>query len=261
MRKGKERYKIIFGMNLVLAFIFTGLTNNAFGFLGFGDTASWKEEVLLHDGSKIIVERWQKHGGRHELGQRPGIAEHSITFTLPETKKAIKWKDEYSEDVGRSSLELLALDIINGTTYIVTKPVGMLAYNKWGRPNPPYVIFKLEGKVWKRISLAELPVEFKNINLVIVTMNDEEELVRQGVISAERVKEFNSSLTQEEYKTIIRTPLKTMNEPIMVPTKDGWYGIDWFSDQPNHEACLKACSRYWVKHGHCPCDDLFKKEK
>ena len=213
-------------LTLALVFIFTGLTNNAFGFLGFGNTAKWKEEVLLHDGSKIIVERWQKHGGRHEPGQRPGIAEHSITFTLPGTNKTIKWKDEYSEDVGGSSLEILALDIKNGTTYIVTKPVGMLAYNKWERPNPPYIIFKLDGKVWKRISLAELPVEFKNINLVIDTMNDEEELVKQGLVSAEMIKEFNSSLTQEEYKTIVRTPLKPGSPGVsgeeLIYYKGGW---------------------------------------
>jgi hypothetical protein len=33
------------------------------GLFGMGGT-SWKEEVLLHDGSKIIVERSQSYGGR-----------------------------------------------------------------------------------------------------------------------------------------------------------------------------------------------------
>ena len=157
-QKRKLNSKVSIGIIITLIFIFIGVTNmSAAGFLGFGDGVSWKEEVLLHDGSKIIVERWQKHGGRHEPAQRPGIAERSLNFTLPGTKNIIKWKDEYSDDVGRSSLKPLALDIINGTAYIVTKPVGVLAYNKWGRPNPPYVIFKFEGKEWKRITLAELP--------------------------------------------------------------------------------------------------------
>ena len=31
--------------------------------------SSWKEEVLLHDGTKLIVERSQTYGGNHELGQ------------------------------------------------------------------------------------------------------------------------------------------------------------------------------------------------
>jgi hypothetical protein len=232
--KNRKKWKInrtshLF-LTLVLVFIFTGLTSNAFGFFGFGNTASWKEEVLLHDGSKIVVERWQKRGGRHELGQRLGIAEHSITFRLPRTKQVVKWKDEYSVDVGSSSLELLALDIINGTAYIVSKPVGMIAYNKWDRPNPPYVIFKFTGEDWKRINMPELPSEFRDVNLVIDTLDHEEDLVRQGVISAERVKEFNSSLTQEEYKTIIHKPLKPgspgISEPVMIRIKDGWESPD-----------------------------------
>lgn len=178
---------------------------DAFGFLGFGKTASWKEEVLLHDGSKIVVERWQKHGGRGEVGQSP-IKEHTITFTLPGTKKVITWKDEYSEEVGRSNFVLVALHILNTTPYIVASPHLLLAYNKWGRPNPPYVIFKFENNTWKRIQLPELPLEFKNINLVIFTSGHENKLVSQDMVSAEMVKKLNSSLKQEAYKTIIRTP-------------------------------------------------------
>lgn len=200
---------------------------DAFGFLGFGKTASWKEEVLLHDGSKIVVERWQKHGGRGEVGQSP-IKEHTITFTLPGTKQVITWKDEYSEDVWRSNFVLVALHILNATPYIITTTYGCLAYNKWGRPNPPYVIFKLEGNEWKRIQLPELPLEFKNINLVINPSSDEKKLVSHGVASAEIVKELNSSLTQEAYKTIIRTPLKPgslgVNCEELIYYKGAWIG-------------------------------------
>ncbi len=34
---------------------------------------SWREEVLLHDGSKIVAERFVLRRGRHEIGQRPPI--------------------------------------------------------------------------------------------------------------------------------------------------------------------------------------------
>jgi len=129
-------------LGLLVFFILSGVTNmNAFGLLGFGNTASWKEEVLLHDGSKIIVKRWQKHGGDHEIGQEPGIAEQSVTFTLPGTKKTIQWKDEYSPEVGGSNFILVALHCLNATPYVIAKPRLDRSYNKWGRPNPPYVIF------------------------------------------------------------------------------------------------------------------------
>lgn len=211
------------GIITTFIFIFIGVSNmNAAGFLGIGDTASWKEEVLLHDGSKIIVVRWQKRGGSHEPGQKPGISDQSITFTIPRTTKVIKWKDEYSKELGSSNFELVALHILNTTPYIIAKPSLCLAYNKWGRPNPPYVIFKYENKKWKRIDLEELPMEFKNVNLTIDTLNDEKKLVSRHLVSSDMVKELNRGLPQEEYKTIVRTKLEGVGCPVLVRVKDGW---------------------------------------
>jgi len=248
------------GKVIILVFVFIGVTSmNACGFLGFGKTASWKEEVLLHDGSKIIVERWQKRGGDHEIGQEPGIAEQSVTFTLPGTKKTIQWKDEYSPEVGGCNFIVVALHILNDTPYLIAKPRLDRSYNKWGRPNPPYVIFKFEGNVWKRITISELPMQFKNINLVITPDADEEKLVRQRVVSSEMVIKLNSSLEQAEYKTILRAPLENYNVPEMIPTEDGgWLSIGYFSLQPNYEACINFCKKKMVKAGYCPCDAIFK---
>ena len=212
---------------IIFILIFGAPCMAASAFWGFGNTASWKEEVLLHDGGKIVVERWQKYGGGHEIGQPPPIKEQTITFTLPGTEQVITWRDEYTEDIGHANFILVALHIINNTPYIITKPRLCLSYNKWGRPNPPYVIFKYEGEEWKRIELAELPLEFNNVNLVITTLGDAKKLVSQELVSAEMVKKLNSSLTQKEYKTIIRTPFdpKALEKgcPVLVRKKDGWY--------------------------------------
>ena len=202
------RYTKVFS-SLFVAFFTLGLSNmNAFGFLGFGETAKWKEEVLLHDGSKIIVERWQKHRGRHSLDQALPIGVQTITFIIPKIGKVVTWKDDYSEELGRSNFTAVALHILDSIPYIITTPQLCLSYNKWGRPNPPYVIFKLEGTTWKRIDLPTLPLEFKNINLSIE--GDEEDLISMGLVSAEKVKQLNNSLTRdyEQYREIIRTPLK-----------------------------------------------------
>ena len=184
-----------------------GVSMNAdAGLFGFGGT-NWKEEALQNDGSKIIVERSQNYGGRHDPGDTPPIKEQSITFTLPNTSKSITWKDETTEDIGHANFDLLALHIKNNTPYIVTSPNLCISYNKWGNPTPPYIFFKYIGKTWQRIPLSEFPVEFKNINLVINTESHAKELVEYGVISAELVKQLNSSLRQAEYKTIIRNPV------------------------------------------------------
>lgn len=54
-------------------------------------TDSWKEEVLLHDGQKIMVERSQTYKGRSEPGQPAPIGEHIIRFALPGSGKTITW--------------------------------------------------------------------------------------------------------------------------------------------------------------------------
>jgi hypothetical protein len=175
---------------------------------------SWKEEVLLHDGQKIIVKRLQSYGGRGEIGQGAPIKEYNISFTLPNSNKTIKWTSEYSEDVGRANLHPLALHVLNGTPYIVSEPNLCLAYNKWGRPNPPYVIFKYDGNEWQHITIQELPVEFKDINLVNNTKDHAGQLMSASVVSADAVKSFNSSLPQPEYHTILR---EAMPESALCP--------------------------------------------
>lgn len=227
-------------------------------------SSTWKEEVLLHDGTTLIVERTQSRGGRHELGQEPPIKESTLTFSLPGSHHPILWKDEFSENIGHSNFILLALHISNGVPYLVASPDGILSYNKWNRPNPPYVIFKYEGKAWQRISMEAFPSEFKTVNLVISTLVNEKKLVKQGLVSAEMVNELNQSATQSEFKRIIRMPLgykKADSSKVLVPTRDGgWMGLDWFTNQPSLEACLKKCEREKVSPQDCPCNTLFKGE-
>lgn len=194
-----------------------------------GDKMSWKEEVLLHDGKKIIVERSQSYGGRHEIGQSQPIREHTISFTLPHSNQTLTFKSEYSEDVGRANLNLLALHVLNDTPYLIAEPNLCLAYNKWGRPNPPYVIFKYDGKAWQRIPLSQLPAEFKAINL-IANNGREEDIERAasglGYVSVADVQRINSSLHQPEFKTILREPYPTAAGGCaeMVYYKGAWVG-------------------------------------
>ncbi|MDD4929756.1 MAG: hypothetical protein PHP85_10805 [Gallionella sp.] len=167
---------------------------------------SWKEEVQLHDGSKIIVARSVDRGGRHEIGQSPPIKEQSLAFTLPVTNEGVTWKTAFSEDIGLADFKPILLDIVQDRVYIVATPMGCLSYNKWGRPNPPYVLFRYEGKEWKRIQLSELPLEIKTPNLIISSPDDEAERVGKSLIPAETIKQLNGELTQPEYKTILREP-------------------------------------------------------
>ncbi len=239
--------------------------NSEAGFLGFGGD-SWKEEVLLHDGQKIIVKRSQSNGGRHEVGQPSPIKEHTITFELPGTDKTITFKSEFSEDVGRANFNLLALHILNGTPYIVAEPNLCLSYNKWGRPNPPYIFFKYEGKEWKRIPLSEFPAEFKTVNLdfgMPWDVRDREVKYDKGdLLTAETIKRHNAQ-SGHQYSTILREALPGATGGCMeeIRTGDGWMSVDWFSSQKTFEACLELCKRKNVTAQNCPCNKLFKGAK
>lgn len=178
------------------------------GLFGFGGD-SWQEEVLLHDGSKLIITRSQTYGGRHEIGQPPPIKEHTVTFTLPGSGKSISWTSEYGEDLGRTNFHLLAVHVLNGTPYLVTEPNLCLSYNKWGRPNPPYVFFKYNGKAWQRILLEAFPTEFTATNVVLgLSRQFVEAMVKQGVVPVEQIQKWNSQLDQPQYKTILREPMR-----------------------------------------------------
>ncbi len=188
------------------------------------DTTNWKEEVLLHDGSRITVARTIERGGRHEIGQQPPVKEESVNFKLPRTGESVTWKSDYSQDVGVADFMPLLLDIDRGVAYVVSVPVGCLSYNKWGRPNPPYVIFKYHDKAWKRISLQELPDAIKMPNLIFSSPDNKVEQIGRSFVTAEDVKKINSSLTQPEYKTIRRDALPVAGQgcEVLINYKGYW---------------------------------------
>ena len=180
--------------------------------LGACSGDSWKEEVLLHDGQKIIVERSQTYKGNSEIGQPTPVGEHTIRFRLPGTDKQIIWTSEYGEDLGRTNFNLVALHVLKNEAFLVAVPNLCLSYNKWGRPNPPYVLFRHDGGGWRRIPMQDLPNEFGTVNLIVndSRQNDIKKSGREaGFVPAIGVREINSSLEQAEYKAILREPMQS----------------------------------------------------
>ena len=185
-------------------FIFLGLATDWFGFSG----VTWEEEVRLHDGSILVVERFVKRGGGHEIGQKPGYINQTLRFVLPGTTNIITWEDHFDSALGRSNFLPFALDIYRGTPYLVAYPMGCLGYKKWGRPNPPYVVFRYERDVWWRIRLADLPAEIINSNLVFSQPDVEAERLGKRKISEDDFKKIKSGYKEPEFRSIIREEVK-----------------------------------------------------
>ncbi|OYT88679.1 MAG: hypothetical protein CFE43_21245 [Burkholderiales bacterium PBB3] len=190
----------------VVSILILGVTMSA-----CSKTITWKEEVLLHDGTTLIVERSQTRSGASEIGQGPPITAHSITFTPAGSKEAIEWKMNESDiQKGQVDLKLLALGIVQGTPYIATMPLGCLVYAALGKPNPPYLFFKYTNAQWHKITLSEFPAEIERPNVVTNLYRDREFLdaaKMTGFVPAASVKEINSFNVDKELATILKNPL------------------------------------------------------
>jgi hypothetical protein len=199
-----DRYVLLQLYKAICLAVTLGVSMNAYA----TSTFTWKEEVLLHDGSKMIVERTVELGGRHEIGQRPPYKEQSLSFILPGATQTIRWEDHYSQDLGQANFLPMVLDISGGTPYLVVYSMGCLAYNKWGRPNPPYVIFQYQEKEWKRIPLQALPLEIDTPNMIFSAPDIEVERFGKRFITAEMIKGVINGYRQPEFKTILREAVK-----------------------------------------------------
>jgi len=234
------------------------------GLFGLGGT-NWKEEVLLHDGSKVVVSRSASRGGRHEIGQRSPIKDQSLSFTIPGTNEKISWEDNFTEDVGGANFLPMQLEILNNTAYLVAYPMGCMSYNKWGRPNPPYVVFIYQTKAWQRITLSELPTELTSPNMIFSDPDGQVERLGKSFITTEMIQQIIGGYKQPEYKTILREPIRSAGQGcpklISYGKQGGWIGLDWFTDQPSLEACLKFCDRKNISTKTCPCNSIFKGDK
>lgn len=250
--------KFTMGLLTALTGILTlGTSMNAFGFLGLGNSATWNEEVLLHDGTIIIAERKQTYGSKPTLESRErALIEEEWIFPIPGGEKSVAWKTNFRNPPEGESLMLMLVGFIGGVPYLATSPAGCIAYNHWGRPNPPYVFFRHDGKQWQRISLAEFPTQLRESNVVVGRPDPKN---RSGTLSVAVVKEDNSGL-EPHHRAILREAIRPSCETLIPYGNGGWLSLDWFSGKSSLQECRQVCESRKVSQQNCPCDSLFKGE-
>ena len=182
---------------------------------------------------------------------------------MPGTGQAIKWTDSYSDDIRTASFLPMLLDVVDGAAYLVVTPMGCLSYNKWGRPNPPYVVFKYEAKEWKRIPLQELPAAIKTPNMISSMPDIEAKRIGGNPVSAEAISKLVSQYRSSEYRTILREPNDSDTpQSCIYMTKDprgGWRQIGTSISKPSYEECEQYCKSFQIAPAYCPCNGIYKK--
>jgi len=171
---------------LVLAFVW---------FIWLGRwTYHWKEEVLLHDGRVIIVERSVKTGYVPvEMGQSPGESDYTLTFKGPEGR-SITWHG------GRDRFRPMILDFADGVPFVVARGATSLVYGAEGCPRPPYFFFRWRDGDWERIAYREFPKAISKLNLSVDPTYEESvrQAMRNGLVGVRDVQRTARDLNPED---------------------------------------------------------------
>jgi hypothetical protein len=193
------------------------------------------------------------------VGQEGTYQEQSLSFTMPKSNRTVRWEDHRSEELGSSDFLPMLLDVYGDVAYLVVSPLGCLSYNKWGRPNPPYIVFKNEGKAWQQISLAELPVESKSSNLIVSAPDVEVKRWGKRFVTAEMIRAVVSGYSDPKFRTVLRESVKPVKGAGLTSCiemyrdgKGGWLGADWFRHR-TREDCSKFCTDQKITTEFCRC--------
>jgi len=103
---------------------------------------SWKEEVLLPDGRKIIVKQ------RRDFIEGYGTRKTWLTFSLPEMGGEQTWTEWlYPTMIG----------VANGKVYLVARPRGSKQFSMYSYPRYVYVAYEWRHSQFERISFMSVP--------------------------------------------------------------------------------------------------------
>ena len=120
------------------------------------DVAKWKEEVLLHDGRMIVIERKAK---AERGGFLSGTRGRDLEFEIKYKPLGIYWK---------GLREPVALEFFDGVAYLAGT-VGDEEEFCRGKPGAtlPVQILKRQGDTWIPVNAETFPLDEANFNLYL----------------------------------------------------------------------------------------------
>ncbi|MFD1841404.1 hypothetical protein [Paracidovorax cattleyae] len=151
------------------------------------NTFEWKEEILLHDGRRIIAERKDVAGGWAEPGQSGSTQKRTITFLDPDDPKK-----RYTHQITGSSNYLL-LDFYRGVPWLIVS-VGPFSVDT-DCPIGSYETFTQVNGAWRSVSYTDLPREFTKPNMAVEYTPDMPDPRKKGkTLSAEEIQKLIASM-------------------------------------------------------------------
>ncbi len=160
-------------------------------------TYRWKEEVRLHDGRLIVVERSRVMSGPREPFRSATVGKWTLVFENPD-----KPGKKISLDVHGGAAPML-LGFVDGLPYVAINPRRGDARYFYNCPLPPYIFFRYDGE-WKRIELKDFPKELSLRNLPNHTDEYEAIANRHGTISNSELLKLLEIVKREDSVRIIR---------------------------------------------------------
>jgi hypothetical protein len=164
-----------------LGFAVLGALSGCFG----KQTFRWQEEVLLHDGRVIVIDRSVRTGEVPvEIGQAPGESDYTLTFKTSDGKP-VTW------DGGRDRFVPIVLDFVDEVPYVVAIGATGLVYPREGCPKPPYFFFHWSAGEWTRTRYEDFPNAVRNANLsagLTYRASLRERIARSELITQEDVR-------------------------------------------------------------------------
>jgi hypothetical protein len=154
---------------------------------------TWQEEAKQADGSMLVLTRTIRLGGGSEIGQSAPIAAESISFIHPKTGKKIIWN---SPSDGYYLADPMLLQLEDDRVLVLIRPRSCGAWERYGRPNPAFILqIQEEGKVHNEIA-AHLPEKYRYMNLLtfpkdLYVLKEVEKNI--GIMTWNKVYEINEN--------------------------------------------------------------------
>jgi len=146
-------------------------------------TFEWKEEILLHDGRKIIAQRADVEGGWAEPGQSGSAQKRTITFPDPDIPSK-----QYTHQITGSTNYLL-VDFENGVPWLIVDVGPFSSDTKC--PIGSYETFTQISGVWRSVSYSTLPKRFNKPNMAVEYTPDMPDPRKRGqMLSAEKIQQL-----------------------------------------------------------------------